>query len=511
MIEVLTAEDVKRQDAACEARGIPTAVLMERAGWGVARAARELLGRTYGARVVVACGKGNNAGDGLAAARFLAERGAGVTAVLCAGAEPRGAAAANLERFRHGGGRVVGLDALPRELDRADLVIDALLGVGLSRAPEGAIAEAIESLLAGSAPVVAVDVPSGVDADTGQAPGRTVRAAATVTLGGLKPGLLFAPGRSLAGRVIVHDIGVPGDLRVGAARALEAIDARALVPRRDPGANKRRAGAVLAVAGSRAMPGAAALVAAASVHAGAGLTTLAAPEAVCRVALARVPEITTIPIPETAEGTIDEKALDLIGPRLGDFQAVVVGPGLSTHPAALDAVRALVPEIPCPAVLDADAITAVAAAPELVRVRGLATVLTPHAGELARLLDRPAAALDADRLGVTRAAARDLDAILLFKGPGTVVADPAGQVFVNPTGSEALAQGGTGDVLAGMTAALLAQVLAAGDAIDARAVALAAWLHGAAADRAAARVAPHPANASLLIELLPEVLHEVVG
>lgn len=508
MLDVLTAEDVRRQDAACEARGIPTATLMERAGWGVARAARALLDGTYGRRIVIVCGTGGNAGDGLVAGRFLAERGAHVTAVLCAGRDMRGGAGHNRDRFP---GRIVGLDALPRELHRADLAIDALLGVGLSRAPAGSIAEAIDALNAVAAPVLAVDVPSGVDADTGQTPGPAVRAAVTVTLGGLKPGLLFAPGRALAGRVEIHDIGVPSGLRGGAAIALEAADVRAMFPRRDPGTNKRRVGTVLVVAGSRAMPGAAALVAGACVHAGAGLTTLAAPEAVCRVALARVPEMTTIPIPETAEGTIDEKALDLIRPRLGEFHAVAMGPGLSTHPATMDTVRALMTEIPCPVVLDADGITAVAPTPEIVRVRGLATVLTPHAGELSRLLGRPVPDLEADRLGVARRGARDLDAILLFKGPGTVIADPAGTVLVNPTGGEALAQGGTGDVLTGMTAGLLAQVLAGGGAVDARTVALAAWLHGAAADRAWERAAPHPANASTLIEVLPEILHEVAG
>ncbi|MBI4729720.1 MAG: NAD(P)H-hydrate dehydratase [Acidobacteria bacterium] len=505
MLDVLTAEDVRRQDAACEARGIRTAVLMEEAGWGVARTARRLLGGTAGRRIAVVCGKGNNGGDGLVAARHLVSMGARATAVLCE-TSMRGAAAENLEAFSFVG-RVVGLDGIERELDRADLAIDAVLGVGLSRAPEGSAAEAIRALRASAVPIVAVDVPSGVDADTGSTPGAAVRAAVTVTLGGLKPGLLFQPGRALAGRVEVRDIGVPADLKGGSARALEGEDVRATLPRRSPGAHKRSAGTVLLVAGSRAMPGAAALVAAGAVRGGAGLTTLAAPEAVCRIAISRVPELTTVPIPESEEGTLDEKAVDAILERAGSCDALVIGPGLSIHPAALEAVRLLLAAAPIPLVADADALTALAAAPEIARGRAACTVLTPHAGELSRLVGRPAGTLDSDRLRAARAAAADLGAIVLFKGPGTVVCDARGEVFVNPTGGEALAQGGTGDVLAGLLGALCAQRARAGGRVDARLVAAGAWIHGAAGDRAAARVGL--ASAGLLPALIAEVVHEV--
>lgn len=510
MLDVLVGDDVRRQDAACEARGIPTVALMEEAGWGVARAARTLLGGTAGRRIVAVCGKGNNGGDGLVAARHLARLGAGVTVVLCEPPAAGGAPAANLELFRPLG-RVCSLQQAAREIERADLVVDAVLGVGLRRAPEGAAAVGIAAIAAARPPVVSVDVPSGVDADTGAVPGIAVTAAVTVTLGGLKPGLLFHPGRARAGRVVVHDIGVPADLRGGTASALEEADVRALLPRRAPGAHKRSSGVVLVVAGSRAMPGAAALVAAACVHGGAGLTTLAAPEPVCQVALARVPEITTIPLPETGEGTIGEKAVEILASRAGAFDAVVIGPGLSTHPAAQDAVRAFLAETALPAVVDADAITALAAAPDLLRRRAAPAVITPHAGELARLTGGDAGALEADRLGAARRAAAALGALVLFKGPGTVVCDPEGRAFVNTTGGESLAQGGTGDVLAGLIGALGAQRLRAGGTLDAPLVAAAAWLHGAAGDLAAARVAPHPANASMLVELIAEVVHGVAG
>lgn len=511
MLDILTAEDVRRQDADCEARGITTESLMGNAGFAVAAAARRMLGGTYGRRVVVVCGKGNNAGDGLVAGRWLASWGAHATAVLLLGDQDlKGAARANLERF---GGRRRGPETLAREAGRADLVIDAIFGVGLSRAPEGAAKAAIELLASGDRRVLSVDVPSGVDADTGRVPGgAAVRAALTVTLGGLKPGLLFPPGMLAAGRIEVADIGVPEDLQGGAGIALGEEDVAELLPRRAPGTNKRRVGTVLVVAGSRAMPGAAALTAAACVHAGAGLTTLAAPESVVPTVIARVPEITTIPLPETSEGTLDEKGLEQIRPRLGEFHAVAIGPGLSTHPATAEAVRALVAEAEIPVVLDADGINAFAGATELLRARGAPTVLTPHAGEMSRLVGRPSAEIESDRLAAARGAARDLGCIVLLKGPGTVIAGPDGALYVNTTGSAALAQGGTGDVLTGMLGALLAQdreLRSAGG--EALVVAVGAWLHGRAGDRAAGRVAPHPANASLLVELLPEVIHEVAG
>jgi NAD(P)H-hydrate epimerase len=525
VIPVLTAEDVRAQDAAA---GTSVEQLMRNAGWAVARAARRAMGGTYGRRVVVLCGKGNNGGDGLVAARALAQQGASVAVALVLG-EPRGLA---LEALRaYGGGRIVALDALPRELARADLVIDAIFGVGLARAPEGGAARAISLANDSARPILAADVPSGIDADTGAVLGEAVRAARTVTFTGWKPGLLFAPGRAFAGEVEIADIGVPrgGD---ATARALEASDVAAKLVRREFASHKRNVGTVLVVAGSRAMPGAAALVVAACVHAGAGLTTLCAPESVCDIVLARVPEITTIPVPESSEGTIDPKALDLIRPRLGEFHSIVVGPGLTTHPAAVETVRALVAEATQPVVLDADAITAFAGARDLLAKRRAPTVLTPHAGELARLLERTAPELEAGRLAAATDAARELNATVVLKGPGTVVAGPPPKpgpsghvgtlradarapVFVNTTGGAALAQGGTGDVLAGIVAAFVAPAgveqakFGLRDVQLAAEVAAAVWVHGRAADRIAARVWPHPANASALVDELGPVLHEV--
>ena len=504
MLPVLLAEDVKRQDASAAERGISVEQLMENAGWAVALGARKLLGGSYGRRVVIVCGKGNNAGDGLVAGRVLDAQGAHVTAVLTS---DRQSELTDLNRRRFPG-RIVHLDGLPRELARADLVIDAIFGVGLTRAPEGAAAAAIELSATSPAPILAVDVPSGVNADTGAVPGVVVTARTTVTLSGYKPGLLFAPGAEHAGAVEVADIGIV-DPSTGMG-VLQRADVAAWLPRRARASNKRNAGTVLVVAGSRAMPGAAALVAGACVQAGAGLTTLCAPEDVCRVVLTRVPEITTIPIPENSEGIFDSKALDLISPRLPDFTTVVIGPGLGRHPATVEAVRALLELVTQPLVIDADGLNAFADAPDLLRARAeknRRTIVTPHAGELARLLGRPAPELDADRLSVARAAVNELGSIVVFKGPGTVIAGTS-EIWINATGGPSLAQGGTGDVLAGMTGGLLAQK---GNDVSARDVAAVVWLHGSAADRVSARVAPHPASATALIAELAATIHEVAG
>jgi NAD(P)H-hydrate epimerase len=479
---------------------------MGNAGFAVARAAREMLGGTYGKRIVVVCGKGNNAGDGLVAGRWLAAWGASVTAVYLLGEDLQGAARTAFEKFP---GRKVGPEVLDREIARADLVIDAIFGVGLSRAPEGAVRDAIARM--SSARVLSVDVPSGVDADTGRIVGDVaVRPERTVTLGGLKPALLFS-GAFQAARVEIADIGIPADVRAGTAFALEAAEVAGLLPMRAAQTNKRRVGTVLVVAGSRAMPGAAALVAAASVHSGAGLTTVAAPESVIPIIVSRVPEVTTIPLPETSEGTLDLKGVEQILPRLEEFHAIALGPGLSRHQATVEAVHALTAEVQIPVVLDADAISAFAGTPGLLKGRGRPVVLTPHAGELSRLTGASAEEIEGDRLAAAGAAAAATGAHVLLKGTGTVVVSTAGEVFINPNGGSWLAQGGTGDVLTGIVAALYAYDRTRGRDGGGHVAAAGAWLHGRAGDLVARRVGPHPASASMLIDALPEVLHEVAG
>ncbi len=497
MIPVLSADDVRRQDAEAAARGIPVDTLMRASGAAVAAAGIRMLGGAYGRHVVVACGKGNNGGDGLVAAWLLRHRGASVRLALPAGDPPENGPAGRARRAF--GGAVIGAGALAEEASRADLVIDALLGVGLSRAPDGAIAGAIADLNAAAPLVLSVDVPSGLDGDTGRVPGDAIRARRTVSLGGYKPGLLTARGRALSPEVEVADIGIPEDLRGGIAWALEASDVAAMIPAREPGSNKYRTGVCLCVCGSRAMPGAAALVTAGAVQAGAGLTILAAPASVCAIAAARIPEIVTVPLGDDGEGILDEKGLEPIRKRLARASALAVGPGLSQHPVTGEVVRALVAGAAVPLVLDADGLTAFAGAAARLSARPAPTVLTPHEGEFTRLTGRPIE----DRLAEARQLSADCGCVVLLKGSGTVVASPDGRVLVNSTGNAALASAGTGDVLTGILVAFLARGM---DPFEAAAAA--AWIHGAAGDRFAHGTPP---RASEIAAAVGAVLGEIAG
>lgn len=489
MIPVLVAADVKRQDAEAQARGIAVDSLMRAAGTAVARQAIAMLGGAYGRRIVVVCGKGNNGGDGLVAARVLRDRGAAVTVVLAAEHASEGASARALAAYA---GRVADATELGAELARGALAIDAVLGVGLSRAPEGSVASAIRALASASCPVLSVDVPSGVDADTGAIPGVSVSATVTVTLGGYKPGLLFAGGAVRAGEVRVADIGMPAELRAGSAVAYEASDVAARLPVRTVDANKYRTGAAMLVCGSRAMPGAAMLAAGACVRAGAGLVMLASHPSVCAIAVGATPEIVTVPLGDSPEGVVDAKDVEQIAERLDRVRALVVGPGLTRHPATVEAIRALVSRTTATLVLDADGLNAFEGDAGALASRAGAKVLTPHEGEFARLTGEPVV----DRIAQARGLAERTGCVVLLKGAGTVIASPAGRVAVNTTGTAALASAGTGDVLSGIVAAFVARGL---DVFDA--AACATYVHGGAA-----RDAGGAPSASDVMAAVPGVL-----
>jgi NAD(P)H-hydrate epimerase len=489
MIPILTPREASALDAASADAGVSVDALMERAGYEVARAAADAAGGTYGRRVAVVCGKGNNGGDGLVAARHLDRWGAGATAVLLADqAEYRGPAARNLRRLLHADVRVVRATAtvVERELARADVAVDAVFGTGFrGGAPAGRYAAAIEALAGFPGPVIAVDVPSGVDAASAAAPGPAVRADVTVTFGALKPGLVFLPGAALAGRVTVVDIGFPAGLLSSEASLVEPADVAGLVRPRGAGSNKRSTGVVLIVAGSRAMPGAAALAVRAAYRAGAGLVTLASvPEAI-EVTRRSALEALSLSLPEGPAGGIAETAWPILKDRLGSVQAVAVGPGVGRDPETASVVRRLVAGCPVPLVLDADGLNAfpggegLAGQPE----RAAPLVLTPHAGEFERLTGVSPAEAASDPIGHARAAASSFGAVVLLKGPRTVVARPDGRVTVNPTGGPSLATAGTGDVLTGTVAAWLARGLEPSDAAM-----VGAFVHGTAGDLAGAEL-----------------------
>ena len=478
MRPVLTPAEAAALDRSSAARGVPTLELMERAGRAVARAAAGLLGGTAGRRALVVCGKGNNGGDGLVAARYLARWGVRTAVLLVAREEDlRGPAAANLARLAEVDVRVRpwSLGEGERELARAQVAIDAIFGTGFRGRPEGPAAEAIGALERSDVPVVAVDVPSGVDGESGSVAGPAVRAAVTVTFGAEKPGTVFPPGAERAGVVEVADIGFPPDLLRSDLLVVEEHDVATLLPSRPLQAHKRSSGVVLVVAGSRRMTGAARLVAEGALRAGAGLVTVAGPEEVLAPARAALAAPTYLPLPATAEGTAAAAGLDALLADLERFDAVAVGPGLTTHPETVRLVEGLVRRSPVPLVADADALNAFAGRAGDLAARKAPLVATPHAGEAARLAGGSATDVEADRVGWARKLAAAARAVVLLKGPRTLVASPEGEVRVNPTGGPALATGGTGDVLAGAIAAYLARGLPPADAATA-----AAYVHGLA-------------------------------
>jgi ADP-dependent NAD(P)H-hydrate dehydratase / NAD(P)H-hydrate epimerase len=479
MKPVLTPEEAGVLDRETQARGIPAEVLMERAGRAAARAARELAGGAYGRRAVVVCGKGNNGGDGLVAARQLGRWGVRTTVVLLETAgELREPAASNARRLEEVPGvRVKAFHerSLERELARADVAVDAIFGTGFRGMPEDEWAAAIAALNGAAVPVASVDIPSGVNGATGVVEGDAVRADLTITFGAAKLGAVLMPGAELAGVVRVVDIGFPDDLVSPGAWLTEPADVAAWLPSRDVDTHKRASGVVVVVAGSRAMTGAARLIARAAGRIGAGLVIVAAPEGAMPWIQAGLTEPTFLPLPETDAGTVADGALEPLLERLAAADALAMGPGMTTDPRTVAFVREAVRRSPVPLVLDADGLNAFAGDVAGLRDRQADAVLTPHTGEFARLTGVKTRDLDADRPGRVRDLAAGADAVALLKGSRTVIAEPGGRLLVNVTGSPVLATAGTGDVLTGMIGGLLARGVGPTES-----AATAAYLHGLA-------------------------------
>ncbi|MHB9144935.1 MAG: NAD(P)H-hydrate dehydratase [Symbiobacteriia bacterium] len=495
--------------------GVPSLLLMENAGAGVAAAAQRLLPDGSQGPVLVLAGKGNNGGDGLVAARHLQAAGLAVTVALFADPQDlTGDARTNLEIAQRCGldisivrseaelGGLAGLAYLGPAL-----VIDALLGTGVTGAPRGLMAAGIRFVNGMAAPVLAVDIPSGLDADTGRAEGDCVRATCTVTMGCLKPGLLQYPGRDLAGEVQVVSIGWP--LPAVQAEKLSlavttAAEAAALLPRRRPDAHKGDAGHLFVAAGSRGLTGAAALTSLAGLRSGAGLVTLGTPASQQPVLAGRLTEVMTLALPETASQSLAEAALPAILEFLEHADALALGPGFGRDPGSAALVRQLAVAAPRPAVVDADALHALAGQLDLLRGAVAPRVLTPHPGEMAVLLGRPVQDVQGDRIGAAREAARLASAVVVLKGAPTVIASPDGEVRLNPTGNAALATAGSGDVLTGMIGGLLAQGCSAWDA-----AVVGVYLHGICGDLAAAAVGPVGALAGDFLDRIPAGLQRV--
>ncbi len=507
MKPILTPQQAVTLDRATQARGTPAEDLMERAGRAVARAAVDLEGGTYGRRAVVVCGKGNNAGDGLVAARHLARWGMRVTVHgLERVEELREPALTNARRLVAETDvriRPFSPSGLERDLARADVAIDAIVGTGFRGVPEDDWAAAIEALNASPAPVVAVDIPSGVEGASGRVEGVAVVAALTVTFGAAKIGVVLLPGAELAGAVRVVDIGFPVDLVATESWLMEPSDVTAVLPAREADSHKRASGVLLVVAGSRGMTGAPALIAEAAGRTGTGLVTVATPESALPAVQAQVTEATFVGLAETADGTVAEGALDAVLAALERADALAIGPGMTTDPATARFVRAVLRDGAVPAVVDADGLNAFAGDAPALAERRASAVLTPHVGEFGRLTGVKPSDLERDRLGHVRALATSANAVALLKGTRTAVASPGGEVRINPTGSAVLATAGSGDVLTGVIGGLLARGLDAFDAASAG-----AYLHGLAG-QLAGRDLGEGTLAGDVVGRLPEALARV--
>lgn len=513
-MKVVTCEQMRALDRrAIEERGIPGLELMERAGRAVAEAALRLTAGDSERPVVIVCGGGNNGGDGLVAARLLAEKGRPVKVLLVTGGrELRGDAAENLKRLQEAGSVPVqraDAEVVRRECEGAALVVDALLGTGVSGELRSPAPEVIEAVNAAARPVLAVDIPSGLHADTGRPLGGAVMARETVTMGLPKLGLLMSPGADYAGWVTVADIGLPSDLVKEAEAAGELIEpawVRLLLPPRRRTAHKGDFGQVLVIAGSVGMTGAACLCAEGALRVGAGLVRVGCPDSLNDILEMKLTEAMTFPLPETYERTLDTRALALILELSEQASVVAIGPGLSRHPDTELLVQRLVGRMEKPMVLDADALNALAEAPTLLESDHAPMVLTPHPRELERLLDLPAREVQSNRAHYAELAANRFRSVIILKGAYTLVAEPGRPLAINPTGNPGMATGGTGDVLTGAVAGLIGQGL-----LPFEAACAGAYLHGLAGDLAAARLGEASVVAGDVAAMLPEALRQVSG
>lgn len=490
---------------AIDTLGIPGSLLMENAGRAVADEAEVMLCQREGS-IAIPCGPGNNGGDGLVAARFLLQRGFSVVAYLFgAASELRGDAAQNFERACGVGVPVHevrsegDIKQLVRSLDGVQLIIDALLGTGSHGAPRGLLGEAVTVLSHAGVPILSVDLPTGLDSDTGQIPGPCIQAHTTVTMGLPKTGMYFPPGCHTVGRLVVANIGFPKELLLspsGGVAVLETSDLPVILPAVPSTAHKGNCGRAVVVAGSIGMTGAAALACGATLRLGAGLVYLAIPESLNTIAETLLPEVITIPLPENG-GAHCINGLSGIKKCLEAAEVLLLGPGIGRSQTTGDLVHQLLESWHGPTVLDADGLYHVSS--EMTFHPRL--LLTPHFGEMARLTGKEVTELMEDRLSEAKAEAVRRDASLLLKGMPTVIVSHDTRAAINITGNAGLATGGSGDVLAGIVTGLMAQsaeIFAAAQA--------AAFLHGLAADRLAESM-PHAAILpSDLLDILPETL-----
>ncbi len=521
-MKVLTPRQMRRIDEVSASRfGVSAETLMDNAGRAIAQAVVSLYPEAQRLNPIIVCGKGNNGGDGITAARYLAERGISPRVVLlAAGPSLEGAAAIHLERSVQAGVRVeeaadeTAWSAIAGTLFRHGLIVDAVLGTGLRGAARGLPARVIRDLNECPADRIAIDIPSGLGGDTAGIPGPAVDAAHTIALAFPKVPHVLEPASILAGHLHVVDIGIPPGAVETEEIDLNLIDeseVAGMIPVREADSHKGDYGRLLVIAGSSGKAGAGAMVSLAALRSGVGLVTAATAASARLVLASQVMEMMTEALPETPSGSLSLASAPFIRALTAASDVLAIGPGLTAGHETASVVREIVTSTSHPVVLDADGINAFEGHASLLDGASRVLILTPHPGEMARLLSRPgvevtAAQVQEDRIGIARSFARERSCYLVLKGHHTVVAEPSGQVWINPTGNPGMATAGSGDVLTGVLAGLLAQGLS-----PLESALLGVYAHGLAGDIAAEDVGETSLIARDLIDSLPEAFVRLDG
>lgn len=507
-MKLVTADLMQRIDReAIDKIGIPSLELMENAGRGIAEfILEEIDDYAIPCRTAVFCGKGNNGGDGFVIARYLHQAKHPVTIYFIGPPDKLSAdAQANYKRAKEAGIELIEIsivDQVREEID-APVIIDAIFGTGFSGAPRGLAAEMIERINDQDGRIVAVDLPSGLNADNGTFEGTVVAADFTCTLAQPKFGLYVSPGRELAGRVQVIPIGIPDSAIAKFAVTTELITpalVSSLLPYRPPDGHKGTFGNFLAIAGSTGLTGAAAMTAQSAIRSGCGMARIACPKSVLPIIASKTTEVMTIPMPDVAKkGALALRGLGDIMKRVQDHDAIAIGPGLGLHHETKELVRRLIARIDKPLVIDADGISALQGHIEILKGKTKPVILTPHPGEFARLTGNKPTDDIHDRIGKAKAFATEFGVTLVLKGSPSIVADAEGNIWVNSSGNAGMATGGSGDVLTGIIGSLLAQGMNAVDAAI-----CGTYIHGLAGDLAADEFTQRAMIAGDIIAFLPE-------
>lgn len=507
---LLTAEEMQKLDkTAINQLGIPGVVLMENAGLQIMEEIHSILGNLKGKTVTVFAGKGNNGGDGFVVARHLLNAGAEVKVLLFADIQDiTGDARINLNVLQAMGHKVYSiinpnsLNIVKLAMVYTDLIVDAIFGTGFKGAVSEQVGNVIEIINSAGKPVVAVDIPSGLIANTGEVHGPCIKATSTVTFAYAKIGLLIHEGPEYVGKLTVADISIPPGLVLtqNVKRFLITPEiVKNIMPVRKPEGHKGSYGRILVVGGSSGLSGAAALASIAALKAGAGLVTLAVPASLHDLMEVKLTEVMTKPLPETEEVSIGFEAVPVVRELADTADVLALGPGISTNQDTVSFVRELLTVVEKPLVIDADGLNALAGAEELVASCKTMPVLTPHPGEMARLLGIKTEQVQNNRIEVALEAARKYNSVVILKGNRTVVCSPDGTTYINPNGNPGMATGGSGDVLTGVVAGLLGQGLP-----PLEAAAAGVYFHGLAGDLAAAEKGMLSLIAGDLLDYLPQ-------